>query len=164
MELGGWVNRLKIFYDQKRETDVYNFGVSGDKVSDVLKRFDVEAQSINPDTIILAVGINDSPHATHPFGTKLSTFEKQYGQLLAKARNFTEKIILVGLTNVSSRIDLYSNSKIEKYDDIIKKIAESQKLPFIDLFGSLKKDEIADGLHPNASGHQKIFEKVKQII
>ena len=51
LKLGGWVNRLRLYFNNKGdyETDVYNNGISGDYIKDVLKRFDTEAQARNPD-------------------------------------------------------------------------------------------------------------------
>lgn len=167
LQLGGWVNRLRLYFNNKGdyETDVYNNGISGDYIKGVLKRFDTEAQARNPDMIILAIGINDTSHAVHPLGTKLSNFEEQYEELLKKAQKITRKIIIVGLTNVKPRnIFLYRNGNIEKYDQKIREIAQKHKLPFVDLFNLLSSDEFEDGLHPNAKGHQKIFEKVKNLL
>lgn len=165
-ELGGWVNRLKIFFDRKRETDVYSLGVSGDYVLDVLNRFDVEAKARNPNTIILAIGINDSSHPANPQGTDLSQFENQLNQLLEKSRKYTNKIILVGLTNVDEETGDhgYTNSSVEKYNAVLKTISANANLAFVELFNTLTKEDLADGLHPNASGHKKIFEKVKEIL
>lgn len=166
MELGGWVNRLKIFYDQKRETDVYNLGVDGDYTLDVLNRFDVEAKTRIPDIIILAIGINDSSHPSNPQGTDLSQFESQFNQLLEKSRKFTSKIVIVGLTNVDEEAGDhgYDNSNIEKYNAVLKTISANANLAFVELFNTLVKEDFADGLHPNANGHQKIFEKVKETL
>lgn len=168
LELGGWVNRLKLYFDNKGdfETVVYNCGVSGEKVPDVLKRFDIEAQARIPDKIILAIGINDSPNSEYPKGTKLTEFEAQFKKLLGKAQKFTGEIVLVGLTNVdeTSGDHGYKNEEIEKYDLKIKEIAQEESLPFVDLFSTLSIDEFEDGLHPNARGHQKIFEKVKEAL
>lgn len=168
LELGGWVNRLKLYYDNKGgfEVDIYNHGISGDRISDVLNRFETEAKAVMPDKIILAIGINDSPHWANLFGTKLSDFENRFNELLEKSKKFTKDILIVGLTNVddSNKLHGYKNEKIEKYDQKLKEIAQQQNLPFIDLFGSLGKKDLLDGLHPSASGHKKIFEKVKEII
>ena len=168
LELGGWVNRLKLYLNNlgNFDTDVYNFGVSGDKVKDVLKRIDIEAKSIKPDKIIFAIGINDSPHLAHLFGTKLTDFENQFRQLLEKAKKFTENIVIVGLINVAENTKLhgYSNQKIEKYNQVVEKIAQEENLLFVGQFFSLSNEDFEDGLHPNSKAHQKIFEKVKEIL
>ena len=168
LEFGGWVSRLRLHFDKKDnyETDVYNCGVDGDYVGDVLKRIDSEAQARNPDIIILAIGINDTPHASNPSGTALGNFDNQFKQLLEKAAKHSKKIIILGLTNVDEKRGNhgYKNNEISKYNDKIKLLAENINLSFIDLFGNLPTNEFEDGLHPNAKGHQKIFEKVKEIL
>ena len=95
----------------------------------------------------------------------MEKFEAQYKELLEKAEKFTDKVIIVGLTNVDDeKTDGYKNESVEKYNAVVKKIASEQKLPFVDLCGTLSKDELIDGLHPNTKGHQKIFEKVKAVL
>ena len=168
LEFGGWVNRFKLYYDQQGnyETDIYNLGICGDKVKDVLKRFQAEAQARKPNKIILEIGINDSPHLTYLFGTKLIDFEGRFRELLEKAKKFTNDVVIVGLTNVdeSNKLHGYKNEKIEKYDRKLKEIAKDKNIRFVDLFNILTVDDFEDGLHPNARGHQKIFEKVKEAI
>lgn len=167
LEQGGWVARLKLYFDQKGgETEIYNLGVSGNRVKDVLKRFQAEAQARNPDKILFAIGINDSPHLAYLFGTKLKDFESRLKELLDKAKKYTNDIIILGLTNVdeSNKLHGYKNEKIEKYDKKLKEIAQEQGLPFVDLFNILTVDEFEDSLHPNSKGHQKIFQKVKDVL
>jgi acyl-CoA thioesterase I len=173
LELGGWVNRLRLYYDNdhRGEGGVYNLGVSGDKVSDVLKRFDVEVRArsraeIKP--IILAIGINDSPHDSHPEGTDPDLFERQYRELVTKSRAVTDTVIIIGPTNILSDHPArhgYKNETIRPYKEIIKKTAADEKMPYIDVFESIaEKDLQLDGLHPEAGGHEKIFQKVKEVI
>ncbi len=167
LELGGWVNRLRLYFDSKGnfDTDVYNCGVDGDYVVDVLKRFNVETEARNPNVIILAIGINDTPHTSNPNGTPLEKFETQYKELVEKAKKFTDKIVIIGLTNVDDeKTNGYKNESIEKYNEIIKKLASEQNLSFVNVFGTLSISEFEDGLHPNAKGHRKIFEKVKEVL
>ena len=60
-ELGGWANRLRIAFDKENQDwNIYNLGVSGDTINDVLKRFDVECQAREPEKLIFAIGINDA--------------------------------------------------------------------------------------------------------
>lgn len=168
LELGGWVNRLKLYFDNKGDftTDIYNHGISGDRVIDVLERLDNEVKSVLPDKIILAIGINDTPTPDLPRGTDPKTFKEQYQKLIAKAKQHAKSLMIVGLTNVDEEIPDhgYKNDQIEKLDKIIKELAAKEKTPFAELFGILTPDDVMDGLHPNAKGHQKIFEKVKEII
>ncbi len=164
---GGWVNRLRNYYDNNnRDISVYNNGVDGDYVGDVLKRFDTEVEARDPDAIILAIGINDTSHTSNPAGTNLEKFEESYKILLEKSEKFTGKVVIVGLTNVDENSGKhgYKNVEISRFNETVKSIAKTKNIPFIDLFGLLENDELDDGLHPNSSGHKKIFEKVKEAL
>lgn len=168
LELGGWVNRLKLHFDNKGDfiTDIYNHGISGDRVAEVLERIDSEAKAVMPDKIILAIGINDTPIPDFPSGTGPSRFKDLYQKLISKAKQESKSVLIIGLTNVDEKIDGhgYKNKEIEKLNKIIQELAQKEKIPLVDLFGSLSDEDVMDGLHPNAKGHQKIFEKVKNLL
>jgi len=167
LEFGGWVNRLRTYCDNRsREIEIYNNGVDGDYIEDVLNRVEIETEARNPDLIIFAIGINDTPHASNTHGTSLEKFEESYKKLLVKSAKFTNEVIVVGLTNVdeNSGDHGYRNDKISKYNEILISIAKLRNLLFVELFGSLENDEFDDGLHPNAKGHKKIYEKVRENL
>lgn len=111
---GGWVARLRRHYDKiqlqdtkgKDEPTVFNLGVSGDSSDDVLRRFRNEAQVRYSEEIAIAfaVGVNDSrTKAGKPYATT-----EQYGANLEKlakqAREFTDKILFIGLTPCEEEI------------------------------------------------------------
>jgi lysophospholipase L1-like esterase len=168
LEFGGWVNRLKLYFNNKGDfvTDIYNHGISGDRVSDVLNRLDTEAKAVMPDKIILAIGINDTPIPEFPSGTDPNKFKDLYQKLISKAKQHSKSQLIVGLTNVDEKIagHGYKNKEIEKLNNIIKELAQKESIALVDLFGSLSDDDVMDGLHPNSKGHQKIYEKVKNLL
>ena len=47
---------------------------------------------------------------------------------------------------------------------ILNEIAEKEGVHYIYMYDLLCKEDFIDGLHPNASGHEKIFEKVKDFL
>jgi len=60
-EKGGWVNRLRLFFDKNYDNvDVYNLGVSGDTSNGLLKRFKIECEAREPTIILISMGENDS--------------------------------------------------------------------------------------------------------
>jgi len=177
-EKGGWVERLKIhFFNQEDENyaSVYNLAVSGATTEDLLKRFDVECEARRPDIILFSIGNNDSQFvkSLQSNRTSIDEFRKNLENLCEKARKFTEKIIFVGLSGVDeaktkpvywNEDAWYVNAEIEKYDAIIEKFCQEKKLKYISLKGVLKPGDWEDGLHPNAKGHEKIFEKIKPEV
>ena len=171
LEKGGWAERLKVdlMNSTEGETAVYNVGISGDKVADVLKRFGVEAMARQPDIIILAIGINDSPHGDYE-GTDLGEFEESFRNLIVMAKGYSGKPIIVTPTNVDDfhPAQTYKKRKdleIKKYVDIVSKIGKENKLPLVNVFGLMTKEDLeVDGLHPMPSGHEKIYQEVKKAI
>lgn len=162
----GWVGRLrKAWLDL---ANVYNRGVCGDTSEDLLKRFSIEAASIEPNRIIFAIGINDSkflPNATSN-NVPIEKFRENIKELVARARKYTEDISLIGPTQVYEERDSKSgtrfiNAEIQKYDDFLKDFADTENLKFISMANVLNIDEdLDDGLHPNAQGYEKMFEVV----
>jgi acyl-CoA thioesterase-1 len=170
-EKGGWVDRLKIHFFNQEDTDyaeVYNLGLPGMKTTDLLKRIEIECGDCNPDIIIFSIGINDSS-----FGTPIEEFRENLEKLCEKARKFTEKIVFIRLSGVDEEKTKpvywnedawYVNAEIEKYDALIENFCQVKNLKYISLKGVLKDGDWEDGLHPNAKGHEKIFEKIKPEI
>lgn len=178
-EKGGWVERLKSYLMQNKEdVDVYNLGVSGNNTQDLLKRFDVEIKARKSEIsemIIIAVGINDSQYIKKREDPQVSLMEfgENIAVLLEKARKITNRVIFVGLTKVDEskvmpipwdETKYYENRVIQNYDSVVGEVCQKQGVPFISLFSVLTNQDLEDGLHPNSSGHEKIFKKVFEIV
>lgn len=165
-ERGGWVSRLRYYFDnQQFDTfKFYNCGIDGDKVCDVLKRFDVEVEAREAGVIVLAIGINDSPRESYE-GTGLDEFKKQFEELTRQSLAVTKRVIVVGLTNVDMDDKVFTDDSIKQYDDIVRAVAKQNDLPFVDVFGLMDETDLKfDGLHPGAAGHQKIADTVRDVL
>ncbi|MFA5714523.1 MAG: GDSL-type esterase/lipase family protein [Candidatus Paceibacterota bacterium] len=172
-EKGGWVERLKTYLIND-DVYVYNLGVSNDSTENIIKRFDAEAEARNPDIIIFSVGTNDALKADGKNLISIDEFIKNIETLTDKARKITNKIVFIGLTTVDeSKTNPYSwdeslssdNQTVGEYDEAIRVFCEENDIIFIDMLGLLNKNEdLCDGLHPSATGHQKMFEVIKDAI
>ena len=179
-EKGGWVARLRHYLEtttNNGDIDVYNLGVSGDTTTDLLIRFKTEclARSRRPQTIIFAIGTNDSQYMNDigQMRTTIAQFENNLIALINQAKQFSDKIIFIGLTKVDENKTkpmswmpekCYTNDNIKTYNAVIENISRDNHLKFIDLMDVLDMDDLYDGLHPNANGHEKIFLKVKEAV
>lgn len=186
---GGWVARLRKFIDAKNINNkgydclVFNLGVSGDTTEDLLQRFEFETKQrskFKEETIfIFAIGGNDALliNKENILFVVPEKIENNIQKIVDLAKNFSEKIVFVGLTPVDERktnplpwASKFSvkNENIKKYDEIIKKVCKKNKIPFIELFDNWLKinynDLLEDGQHPNSQGHEKIFENVKDFL
>lgn len=176
-EMGGWVNRLKKYLANKTEDyfEVYNLGIGGDNSEELLKRFFNENEARKPNSIIIAIGINDSQYIKSKDNPRvpLKRFESNLLELLKQAKKFTEEVVFVGLTNIDETkmmptpwesTKYYDDENVALHDSKVKEFCEKNKLKFIEMQGLLNKDDLEDGLHPNAQGHKKMFLRVRDFL
>ena len=174
-EGGGWVGRLKKYFEADCGALVYNLGIDGDNTDYLLERFDVEAEAREPAVIIFAIGINDASFRKSLKGNKvpISGFKKNLDILSQKAKVFTKKVIFISITKVDesktaptpwNTDNFYENKNVKEYNQAIKDFCRKNNLLFIDLFDLLDKEDLEDGLHPNSAGHEKMFQRVKDFL
>ena len=168
----GWAGRLRKVLPTDDYHNLYNFGICGETSEDVLRRFKIEANAIEPSDILFAVGINDSkyPSESDINLVPVTDYRKNLEELVSQAKKFTESITIIGATKVdeewrSARGSRFFNEEIEQYNTVMQEVAEQHNLIFVDIFEVLEPDtDLADGLHPNAQGYQKMFEAIKDTV
>lgn len=175
-EKGGWVNRLRLFLESENyDVFIYNLGVSGNTTNDLLNRFETEAEARHPNIIIFSIGDNDSIHIKpkNKQMVSLQQFEKNLQKLVQKSKKFANIIIFLGCKKVDENKTTplpwktgysYTNQNLTDYNQKIKKIAQKNRVFYLDIFDLLKNEDLADGLHPNSRGHQKLFLEVKDFL
>lgn len=168
----GWVGRLRKSIAADDSIQIYNFGICGETSKDILKRFNVEAEAIEPEHVVFAVGINDSKYEEGSSVSKvdLSEYVENIESLITEAGKFSAQITLIGSTLVaenfiSSNGSRFLNQVIKEYNNALQKVGDKYGLTFIDTFGILDpKTDLSDRLHPNASGYKKMFEVISSKI
>lgn len=187
-EKGGWTERLKLFFNEKRVSGegvfVYSLGIAGNTSKDLLDRVEFESYQRQDEQekniFIFAIGMNDSVFLPDKNRNLISPdqFKENLQYLTALARKYSKSIIFVGLNRIeeSKTTPLFWHSKmycydkhLKQYNEIIKAVCKEHKLIFVDILEEFKKEKYKelldkDGLHPNAQGHQKIFEIVKKAL
>lgn len=166
----GWIGRLrKELYET--EHSVYNRGICGDTSEDVLKRFVIEVGSIEPELIFLAIGINDSkfPNGGSDNKVPFAAFQQNTEKLILEAKAKSSKVVLVGLTEVNERqiqsSSIFTNEVIAKYDAHLRELSQKEGVPFVNMQGVLDiETDLEDGLHPNASGYEKMFKVILPFV
>jgi lysophospholipase L1-like esterase/isopentenyldiphosphate isomerase len=173
-----WSNLLRNYLEHNAEDyyALYDLGIDGDTSTGLLKRFVVEATARQPELIILAIGINDSVfrQSEDNSATSLDNFSANLKQLIEQSRQFTNDLIIVGIAKGADRLTMplprsttgksYSKAQTAKYNQVIRQVALSAGVYFVNVETELNDDDFDDGLHPNANGHQKIFQCLLQVL
>jgi lysophospholipase L1-like esterase len=179
---GGWVQRLRSELEKKNPQDwwVYDCGISGDTSTSLLKRFEAEAKarSLDPTegepAIVICIGANDSAvvNATKTNWVKPDAFRRNIATLIKKAKEAAEKVALIGIAPVDEKRSApclfapelsYRNNEAKQYEAIIVEECAKAKVPFLPLSETLKQGwdaMLEDGVHPNAKGHERIYNEV----
>lgn len=177
IKMGGWANRLQIYLANRAEDyfEVYNLGLGGDNSHELLKRFSSENVTRDPDTIIIAIGLNDSQYINSKDNPRipLEKFENNLLKLIRQAKKFTKEVIFVGLTKVDETMLMpvpwdetkyYDEENVALYNAQIKEICEKNELLFVEMLDLLTNDDLEEGLHPNSKGHEKMFLRIKDFL
>ena len=159
--------------------EFFNRGVSGNKVSDLRKRWQKDAIEINPDWLTVLIGVNDvSQGRGQP--VDLKKWEQDYRHILNQSRraNPKLKIILMDpfvlrMTRLNSDDQWkYWRGEIDKLGKIVVRLAkdfnaihvETQKI-FDQAASQVSSGNwIWDGVHPLPQGHELIARNWLQAV
>jgi lysophospholipase L1-like esterase len=140
---------------------IYNRGTSGDKVEDLLERWETETIGLQPTWINILAGVNNA--VKNP-ALNEDAFQHVYASLLElSARRLPGvRIVVCEPFAVScGGMDAQTIERVRHCAAITRNLAESfgvMFVPFQQLFGQLEKKAapaywIPDGIHPSAAGH-----------
>lgn len=186
---GGWVQRARTQYDKQSMQhlggefpDVYNLSIAGDTAQSVVKRlaFEMKSRQLPEEPIIvIAIGMNDTLIFEGVETNSIEMFTGELQQILAAARQFTPKMLFVGLSAVDDKLCnpwkpgggnyCFNNDRIWEFEKAIRSFCKEHELQHIKVFESfqgkrIEENLLADGLHPNEAGHQLIAELVKPAL
>ena len=149
--------------------DLIGAGVSGNKVYDLYLRMEEDVIRRSPDIVVIWIGVNDVWHKkTGGTGTDADKFEKFYLALIKKFKAANAKIIVCTPASIGEKYDETNeqDGDLNKYSNIIRKIAADQKLTLVDMRKEFMEYEkinntknmekgllTADGVHLNDAGN-----------
>ena len=146
--------------------EIYNRGISGNRIVDLYARIKKDCWNLKPDVISILIGINDIWHElSYENGVDVERFEAVYRMLLSDTRKvlpgvkfiLCEPFVLPG-SATEEKIDKFL--EVKEYAKVVKKLAEEFDAPVVLLQD--KYDELgakygnctllADGVHPTLAG------------
>ncbi|WP_207535244.1 SGNH/GDSL hydrolase family protein [Desertivirga arenae] len=158
----------------------YNRGISGNKVTDLQKRWEEDSIALKPDVLSILVGINDVAAVIQkPESAKSpEEFKAIYHDILQRSMTANPKLLLLlGLPfvypvgRVKENWELWSR-EVEKRGEVVRKLAREFDAVLIDypsvFTKAFKRKEPAywiwDGVHPTIAGHELMArEWLKQV-
>ena len=159
--------------------EFFNRGVSGNKVSDLRKRWQKDAIEINPDWLTVLIGVNDvSQGRGQP--VDLKKWEQDYRHILNQSRRANPKLNIILMDPFVLRMTRlnsddhwkYWRGEIDKLGKIVVRLAkdfnaihvETQKI-FDQAASQVSPGNwIWDGVHPLPQGHELIARNWLQAV
>lgn len=147
---------------------VINTGISGNKVTDLQKRWDADVLAHRPDVLSIKIGINDVWHglAGRSAGVDIETFTKIYRELLEKTRAALPKIqlVLCEPSVIWAPAPPEGNEILKPYVAAVSALAKpvgAIAVPLHDTFNRAREQRpdvtwAGDGVHPSSIGHMLI--------
>lgn len=143
---------------------IYNRGISGNKVYQLAERWDADCIVLKPDIVSILIGVNDYWHTfKHGYEGTVETYEKDLGALLERTRKALPKVTLVfcePFVLQCGEVDEKWFPDFDGYRAAARKIAaefDTIFVPFQSMFDkAIKKAPpqywAADGVHPTIAG------------
>ena len=148
---------------------VINRGISGNKVTDLKKRWERDVIDEAPDLLSVMVGINDVWHGLFPGreGVDIETFIVTYREILMelRARRPACRLVLCEPTIISPPAPREGNERLGPYVQAVHQLAGDFLADAVvrlhDRFREAERirpdiDWTTDGVHPTSSGHALI--------
>ncbi len=157
----GWVHRLQNRLDQAQQGQhqVINASVSGETSSGGLARLPKLLATYRPDVVIIELGGNDGLRGQPP-----AILQTNLTRMVSLSQASKAKVMLMGMRIPPSYGTAYSTA----FSDSFKTVATTQKVAFVPFFleGVAGHAELiqADGIHPKASGQQRMLDNTYPTI
>lgn len=156
-------------YLNKYNIKVINKAIAGNRVDHLLEIFENDFKKINPDYLVLLIGVNDTWH-NYPNCKDNETFEKEFEELLIKITNkmHCKTLILepfiIGYKEEYTIMKTDLNEKINIIKSLSKKY-NCEYLSFINEFDKIitKENEeqySIEGIHPLPLGYKIMADKI----
>ena len=180
----GWCGRLKNWFEvQGTHNAVYNLGIPGGASTDLLERFNAEANTrirlkrpTDEYTILIAIGANDCKFEKESRNPRTTDehFKENIKNLIKKAKSYKAKLAFIGLIPVDEkRVQPFErtwfiNERVMLFNEIIKELCQKENILFLDIYQFMIKEKyeilLFDGLHPNTQGYDYMFNIIKKFI
>jgi lysophospholipase L1-like esterase len=183
----GYVSQAagRLYEKDAGKYEVYNRGISGNRVVDIYARIKADCWNLEPDVLSILIGVNDVWHeVVRHNGVELDRFENIYRTLLSETKNKLPNVKLI----ICEPFVLRGEATEEKFDDflavkeyakVVRELADefgAYFVPLQNMFDDMGEKYgndvmLSDGVHPTTVGSaylaiewMKAFEKLEGDI
>ncbi|TXK38004.1 SGNH/GDSL hydrolase family protein [Pontibacter qinzhouensis] len=157
----------------------FNRGISGNKITDLAKRWQEDTLNLKPDVLSILVGINDAASVVHQKeAVPVAQFENVYRELLEKTKQQNPDVLLVLCEPFILPVGPVQQNWEAWHTDVVTRQAAVKRLaadyqavfvPFQQVFDkALAKAParywIWDGIHPTVAGHELMTREWMQQV
>lgn len=162
--------------------NVVNAGVSGNKSTDMLSRFQSDVLAVHPDLVFVSVGVNDVWHGFYdghssgdgPLGISLEDYRGNVQKMISRAREAHARVVLLMATPIGEDPSAAENVKQASYNRALQDLAAQNGCGIVDLqtpfrrliatyretTGSTQNFLTVDGVHMNSQGNQVMAQTI----
>lgn len=160
----------------ERDYRLLNRGVSGNRVSDLQRRWNDDTISLSPDLLSILIGVNDFRLRGRPdSGATKESFESRYRALLDATRSVLTRTRLVLVEPFLLRTNDIAHAWFAEFDyyrAVVARLAsdfDATFVPLQDHFDLLSNRRppvywAADGVHPTLAGHAAIADRWRNLV
>jgi len=183
VKAGGYISRMGDLAGKENLSSKYELigaGIGGNKIYDLYLRLESDVLSLNPNVVVIFVGVNDVWHKrSHGTGTDADKFEKFYNAVIKKFQEKNIRVVLCTPAAIGEKTD-FSNEldgDLNHYSNIIRSIAKKNNLTLIDLrqifldynkkFNTENREAgilTTDRVHLNEKGNQVVGDEMWKVI
>jgi lysophospholipase L1-like esterase len=143
-------------------------GHTGDTSGNMLQRTNPDVLHKGVDWMTISCGVNDVVAPEKTPGASLEAFKKNVAGMVAKAKGWNVRVILLTPTPRGENLEGESNPKLAAYVDFMRSFAKENNIPLADINAAFHdylnrkppqgsnetpgKRLLADGIHPNEAG------------
>ena len=179
----GFINLLEESLDSEK-FNLIGKGISGDKVSDLLVRYEDDVLVQNPDIVFIYIGINDVWHSYDVGkGSDIDFYEKGLRKIITDIKKRGAKIILCTPTVIGERVtfedelEVKRDQELDAFAGVVRNLSSEFNTELLDLRTIFKNYIVEnnqnndyqdfltdDGVHLNDAGNKLIAENMLNYI
>lgn len=165
-----WANSLKAYWEEKFDVSVKNFGWSGIATNSLITYWS-QIVHTDDDVLICTIGTNDRADCVN-----VTQFIDRLETLYVKSVADGKLLVLIASipASISNETNGTKNFHMEDVEHAIRYVTDKHNIPFVNLYslflkhckytGTTIDSYLSDGLHPNDSGYDVMFELITEAF